>query len=284
MRIPLLNLRVTPFGLENALTNRKDLILALTWRRLFNHGSRVFVNSLPKSGTHLLNRCLSLMPDMAYAGYHLNARKTVKLKEKILKRLGGGCFVSAHLPFSKRDWTGLQDLGYKQVLMIRDPRDLIVSQFHFISKRPAARLYPYFAELPDDDFRIMATIRGIPDRDAPDGIGLPDIGTRFKQYLEWGEHGSHVVRFENLIGEAGGGSSERQLAEVEMLAKHVGISLSSAEATEIAERVFSRNAKTFRKGEIGDWRNALSEAHKSALKELVGQLLVDLDYEKNLDW
>jgi hypothetical protein len=273
-----------PFGMENALANRKDLILALTWRRLFNHGSRVFVNSLPKSGTHLLNRCLSIMPGMAYAGYHLNARKTVKAKEGILKRLGGGCFVSAHLPFSERDWVGLQDLGYKQVLMIRDPRDLIVSQFHFVSKRPVARLYPYFAELPDDDSRIMAAIRGVPNHDAPDGIGLPDIGTRFEQYLEWGKHGSHVVRFENLVGKAGGGSYERQLAEVEALARHVDISLPGPKVKEIAEQVFSRSAKTFRKGEIGDWRNTLSTAHKNALKELVGRLLIDLGYEKNLDW
>jgi hypothetical protein len=284
MRVPFLNLRIMPFGIRSALTNRKNLILALTWRRLFNREKRVFANSLPKSGTHLLNRCLSLMPGMAYAGQHLNVKKNVNAKEHILKRLGGGCIVTAHLPFSIDEWTKLQSMGYKQVLMIRDPRDVIVSQFHFIKKRSVARLYSYFAKLPDDEARIMAAIQGVPDHESPYGIGFPDIGTRFNQYLDWGKHGSHVVRFENLVGETGGGSAELQLAEVEALSKYVGIALSSSEVEEIAGQVFSRDSKTFRKGEIGDWRNYLSEAHKRALKELIGQLLIELGYECNLDW
>ena len=111
MRVPFLNLRLMPFGIKSALTNRKNLILALTWRRLFHRESRVFANSLPKSGTHLLNRCLSMLPGMAMAGQHLNVKKNVNTKERILKRLGGGSIVTAHLPFSDGEWAKLQNMG-----------------------------------------------------------------------------------------------------------------------------------------------------------------------------
>lgn len=284
MRVPIFNLRLMPFGLSSALTNRKNLFLALTWRRLFYNQKRVFANSLPKSGTHLLNRCLSLMPGMAMSGQHLNVKRNVSAKEFILKHLGGGCIVTAHLPFSEVEWKKLQHMEYKQVLMIRDPRDLIVSQYHFIKKREVARLYSYFAKLPDDEARLMAAIQGVPDSASPYGIGFPDIGMRFHQYLQWEKHGSHLVRFENLVGEAGGGSSELQLAEIEGLAKFLEIPLSSDEVNRIAGQAFSRDSKTFRKGEIGDWRNSLSESHKTVLKELIGPLLIELGYERNLDW
>lgn len=284
MRVPILNLRLMPFGLVSALTNRKDLFMALTWRRLFYHQKRVFANSLPKSGTHLLNRCLSRMPGMAMSGQHLNVKRNVSAREFTLRRLGGGCIVTAHLPFSEVEWKKLQTMEYKQVLMIRDPRDLIVSQYHFIKKREVARLYSYFAKLPDDEARLMAAIRGVPDSESPYGIGFPDIGTRFRQYLQWAEHGSHLVRFENLVGEAGGGSAKLQLAEIEELAKFLGIPLSRDQVDGIAQQVFSRDSKTFRKGEIGDWRNSLSESHKKALKELIGPLLIELGYERGLDW
>lgn len=281
MRIPFINLRIMPFGLKSALNNQRDLILALTWRRVLNRNARVFANSIPKAGTHLLNRCLSLLPGMASSGLHI---ENLNSKQSILNRLGGACFVSAHLPFSNDGWTKLQTMGYRQVLMVRDPRDVVVSQFQFITKRPSARLYSYFAKFPDDEARIMAVIQGIADHEVPDGRGLPDIGMQFNQYLQWSEHGSHVVRFENLVGEAGGGNLEQQLAEVEALAKHVRIVLSSFEIENIAKQVFYRNAKTFRKGEIGDWRNYLSANHKYELKNLAGQILIDLGYEHDFDW
>ena len=78
------------------------------------------------------------------AGQHLNVKKNVNTKERILKRLGGGSIVTAHLPFSDGEWAKLQNMGYKQVLMIRDPRDLIVSQFYFIKKLMKYPIYYTF--------------------------------------------------------------------------------------------------------------------------------------------
>ena len=40
----------------------------------------------------------------------------------------------------------------------------------------------------------------------------------------------------------------------------------------------------YRKGVSGDWRNHLSETDKDVFKELAGDLLIELGYEKDYDW
>jgi hypothetical protein len=45
-----------------------------------------------------------------------------------------------------------------------------------------------------------------------------------------------------------------------------------------------RASSFYRKGIAGDWTNHFSEADKRVFKELAGDLLIDLGYEKNLDW
>jgi len=40
----------------------------------------------------------------------------------------------------------------------------------------------------------------------------------------------------------------------------------------------------FRKGIAGDWRNAFTEADRRAFKEVAGDLLIELGYEKDHDW
>ena len=41
---------------------------------------------------------------------------------------------------------------------------------------------------------------------------------------------------------------------------------------------------TKRKGIVGDWRNLFTQNHKDYFKEVAGQLLIDLGYEKDLNW
>ncbi len=40
----------------------------------------------------------------------------------------------------------------------------------------------------------------------------------------------------------------------------------------------------FRKGVAGDWRNVFTEVDKRVSKEVAGNLLIVLDYEKEHDW
>ena len=41
---------------------------------------------------------------------------------------------------------------------------------------------------------------------------------------------------------------------------------------------------TKRKGIVGDWRNLLTQKHKDYFKEMAGDLMIELGYEKDLNW
>ena len=103
--------------------------------------------------------------------------------------------------------------------------------------------------------------------------------------MQWiGRPGVLVCRFEDLVGERGGGSVERQLRGIEMIGEHIGRPLGPGQAEAIVSRTWSQKSSTFRKGVIGDWRNHFTEEHKQAFKEQAGAELVRLGYEDDLDW
>lgn len=276
-------------NLRDSIENKGRMMSALTITHFGKRGQRVFMNSIPKSGTHLLRRCLALMPGMMYAGIHINRVRynqyqNIYAREQLLTRLGRGIFVSGHLPFQDSDWQALQTWKYVTVLMIRDPRDVVVSQWHHTLRRPTHRMHNYIASIADPDVQLTCLIKGIADNVVPDTPGILSIGKQFQSFLGWYEHGAHLVRFENLIGAQGGGSPDRQSAEIEELASYVGIDLTRDAAEQIADKVFDRKANTFRKGTIGDWRTHFSDDHKKYFKAECGQLLIDLGYEANWEW
>ncbi|MEA5598361.1 hypothetical protein [Rivularia sp. UHCC 0363] len=55
------------------------------------------------------------------------------------------------------------------------------------------------------------------------------------------------------------------------------------EINQIADKVFGGTA-TFSKKIIDNGKNYFSSQHKEAFKELSGEMLIELGYEKNLNW
>jgi hypothetical protein len=43
-------------------------------------------------------------------------------------------------------------------------------------------------------------------------------------------------------------------------------------------------SRTFRSGKTGGWREQFTEEHKALFKDIAGDLLVRLGYEKTNDW
>ena len=95
----------------------------------------------------------------------------------------------------------------------------------------------------------------------------------------------HVIRFEDLIGQAGGGSKEKQVYEIQKIAQHLDINLSIEQATDIAYRLFG-GTFTFREGQIGSWKKYFTPEIKQVFKNTPGglDLLIQLGYEKDNNW
>jgi sulfotransferase 6B1 len=307
------SLLLSPIRLANKATRQRRLLrkmgilgyTSIVRANVFLPPPRVLLNGPGKSGTHLLSDCLSLMPKMMFSGRHFalpeffrgsvgppdpRARQPassppldVKRLRKYLERCPRGMFVTAHARFHPDFSDLVEDLGFKHILLLRDPRDIAVSHASYMLRDTLHVLHGYYTEmLKSDDERLMASIRGF-EGDA--GPYLPPIRESFGAYLPWTEDPSTlVVRFEQLIGPRGGGDADKQLAEIERIARFVERPLSRQQASRIALKTYAQESLTFRKGQVGDWRNRFTEAHKRAFKDTAGDLLIELGYEGSSDW
>jgi hypothetical protein len=126
----------------------------------------------------------------------------------------------------------------------------------------------------------MTCIRGC----VADGHLLRNVDERFRAVLPWlSQPFNYTTFFEKLVGARGGGSQQAQVKELTNLARHLRMACTRRDIERIPDELFG-NTATFRQGSIGSWRNSFGEEHKRAFKEVAGQLLIDLGYEKNLDW
>jgi hypothetical protein len=226
-----------------------------------------------------------LLPGITDSGLRLRGRVHDDRLESRLRQVGGGCFMPAHVFYTDHREQILSDLDFRIALIIRDPRDIAVSHYHYVtygSRRH--KLRDYYRSLPDDPARLMMSITGIQEPQSDPRIRLPDINSRYRSFLAWENHGACVVRFENMVGPRGGGSLEAQHAEILKLTEHLGVELEENDVGHIASNMFHRGSTTFRKGIIGDWKRHLTPEHEAAFKSIAGQLLVDIGYEPDQNW
>ncbi len=230
---------------------------------------RLAVSSVPKAGTHLLISALARIPGVRVIPELVLGKVGAEGAMRRLARVAPNQVLVGHI------------VGIKLVLMVRDPRDVVVSLAKYIPREHIGHRYrDYFTRvLTSDEERIAACIRGISGEHAADGRAQPDIGSLFRAYLAWtAAHPVHVCRFEDLVGPHGGGSERAQLESLRSLAAWAGYGLDDGQVEAIARATFSRDSLTFRKGEIGDWRNHFTPQHETAFREVAGDLLERLGY------
>src|SRR5215207_765810 len=211
---------------------------------------RVVVNSVPKSGTHLLVRLLTLLgfQQTHFGGIrsHLVSGPFSPIKrllrvrgsEKViigvvspqqigrqwlsrrLSRIPDGCFIIAHCIYTLELAELLREEEMCVTCIMRDPRDVVVSQMHHIKQRTQHFAHEAFVALPSDRERLLFSIRG----GELGGRTLQSLDERYRQFWEWERDPNAVmVKFEELVGPEGGGSTDAQRRAVERIAAHVGL-------------------------------------------------------------
>jgi Sulfotransferase domain len=261
-------------------------------------GPRVLANGMPKSGTHLLSSLLSNMPGLYFSGRHYSlgdfSRPTPqpgaqdgvdwRRVKRTLTAVKPGQFMTAHFPADPRLLELLEELGYRTLVIFRDPRDTVVSNAFYIAREQHHWLHDEFVSaFPSTEDRIMACITGLPS--TPHRKGLESIGGRMGRQLPWLDDPSTLVcRFEDLVGSSGGGDDASQRGLVQAVGRHLNRDLTDDQIASVARDTWSQESPTFRKGVSGDWKNHFTEEHKRAFKDAAGEYLVALGYEKNGNW
>jgi len=177
----------------------------------------------------------------------------------------------------------------KVLFMHRDLRDVALSHAKWVMKEPRIFLHDIYQNYyKNDDERLMASICGTP-LGTPFGsnVSHPSIGQDFKRWEGWlSAPDTLSVSFEQLVGSRGGGLDESRWNTIREILNHLECEMTDSEMYDkfSYDALNPNRAHTFRKGQIGGWKDAFNEDHKAAFKKEAGDLLIGLGYEKDGQW
>jgi hypothetical protein len=246
--------------------------------------------SFPKSGTHLLDQILlgfskvapfSLRLHSFYAEYEGESGIKRAPEQAIdwLDSLRPRDVASAHL-FARPEAVGrLIKPRFVPYFIFRDPRDVVVSHVFYVTDMEAHHVHhDYYQSLPDFDARLKISILGRPELD----IEFPNIAERFAPYLGWLDHAEVMkIYFEDLV-------NDRTVT----LNKIIDHCLARVPLTVPRGKIFDAlessinpgKSPTFRSGKTGEWKKHFTDEHKKIFKDMAGDLLITLGYEKDNNW
>lgn len=280
----------------------------------------IFSITIPKCGTHMVLKALSLlhMPNIrfyfnhgrnykdllwqAITDYHQTKPHYNKgpyhtasagnwplpLLKQIQKNKSNNRLFTDHWPYTPEAKSIFAHCNAKCILTIRDPRDMLISMAYYVHKGPDNM------SVPIQDL-IFDFIDGRQKSFVPWGIVinhlyplLYELGVTefYKLFTPWMTNPQFMtVKFESLIGVQGGGSSDLQIATLNQILHHLGLKVTDDQKTYVIQNLFGTST-TFREGKIGAWKHTFTQEMKTAYKKVPGacQLLIDLGYETDSDW
>lgn len=246
---------------------------------------RVLINGGTKTGTTWMLKMVTSVPGY-YISSGYNFRGDIQRYNEVLP----GEVIHGHDPYSDELWEILSRREIKVILMVRDPRDQAVSLMYHIERDSSHPQHNTFMEL-DKAGRLSMCI-------GTDSSGFGGVSRWWHTLTKpWTDDTTKAIciRYEDL--------SANTYQELSKAFRHVGIPANNVLTRSIVKRNrferLSRGRKIwqsgrvpgkedksshYRKGIVGDWRNHFTDEHKRAFKEVNGDALIQLGYEKDFDW
>jgi len=240
--------------------------------------------SYPKSGTHLLWQILQSLVEPAVIpvrpsffsivesdGTECTERDALEWLDKLRPNE----VAASHLYAWQKVMECVRKPPFVTYFIYRDPRDICVSYVHHVTNIDLKHYHhSYFMSLPDFNARLMTSILDVPGSDS-------DIGKRFSPYLDWLDCPNVLsIRFENLIHN----QFETLKRIIDHFEKQTGFPpfINTPEA--LAACIHPEVSGTFVTGTTGKWKKRFTQEHNKVFKDVAGDLLIRLGYEKNYDW
>ena len=231
------------------------------------------LNSIPKSGTHLLYQVLAPLGLRDLGGF-LATTPSVSLRKRspaehvdYLNRLFDRELLSAHMFFDVQVAAAIERLAQPLITIIRDPRDIFVSELDYLSEvNRWHRMHRFYKSVADGDSAFTLCLEGLPDA----SFCYPGFAARIEPYLGWLDRASTLtVRFEELRNTA---TQRNEMAIIAHYLERVGL-WSDGESSFVEQALASLDpsaSHTFRKGGVGTWRERLSDDQADRLEHAIG--------------
>ncbi|MDP1880608.1 MAG: sulfotransferase domain-containing protein [Parachlamydiaceae bacterium] len=241
--------------------------------------------SVPKSGTHLMFKCLKILIDFSPVDWSKEPfwddfPDHESFAANLLRWKKNNCFLSSH-PCSLYDGDqvvkfSIENKNYQKILIVRDLRDAIISfAYGFLEEcQDEAGV-----DLKDFDSRLDYVLMSLPDSYA-------------NYFLEESIQGAielakqenvFVIHFEDLIGEKGGGNDENQREVIKNLCTILGIIETSDLFEKVKDELFGNHkgpnvSVTFRNGQVGVWKEYFKPHHLQLFYDKWGNYQQALGY------
>ncbi len=249
----------------------------------------IIITSVPKAGTHLLAKTIHLLSNKEL----MNAPTLSAIYQRELNNLTSKHFYITHAPCSPQNYQVAHNNNSKVILILRDPRDVLISYVHWLKKHYAMDpnlgngIFPGWQNYGrwSTEEMIAQFIKVYPTK-SPEVAECTTIAEFYNLYLPWKNYPNALITsFEKLVGPQGGGDTITQENEIKKIAQFLNIRLDGAKFNALCSQLFGATG-TFREGRIGSWKNTLTDEHKKALKAMPGfnELLINLNYEKDELW
>jgi hypothetical protein len=239
------------------------LLLIFTFISLPCHSSPIIIHTLPKSGSHLIYAILKQLPvefeichltDHRGNPYQYQARIAVNVRDLrdyfvSLKHFTNTC-VNWGLANGK-EWTGFKPIHTYAAWIAMSEEEKLLALITLDSR------IPYF------------------EQNIVNNIAYADAC--------FSNPSSLITRYEDWIGDYGGGSEAAYLDTIHRLLRFFNYSIPDALLLNAYEKSWG-NSITFRKGQIGDWKSEFNEKHKEAFKRLWNVYLIHWGYEIDKNW
>jgi sulfotransferase 6B1 len=254
----------------------------------FQNNPPVIVNSIPKSGTHLLSQIVAVLPHKTNYGdfwtcipsysYKQYSKKTMLKK---IQSLAPGELTLAHLFYDPLYAEALQAKQSLHFFIYRDPRDIAISEAHYLTYiNRWHRLHPIYKKTSSPEKRITLALEGLTHNKS---LVYPNVAERCKDYLDWlGKPGVCAIKFEDLVSEG----QEKALRQIfTFYAERVNLDCDVEQLIKAARlNINPSQSPTFKDGKVGSWKRLFTPAQVELTKHIAGDLLVQLNYEQDLDW
>lgn len=262
----------------------------------------IFIAGLPKSGTSWLEKLVSEIPGFTQLNgsflRHLHGAHKLEHTHGINREMLNSApknrysFIKLHTHYEEKYINVLDEFKLRPTILIRDLRDMLISRYYHVMADPNHWQYGKINSLPFEE-GFEKSLFGISHEDNMDVINYYTFWiSGWFNYLEANQDKCYLMRFEDM--------KKDLFLEYKNFLSYYNISFSDSFINQMLERQKTRHVDqknlsknlnlpgrlqtTFRKGISGEWKNLFSKSHKDIFKDITGDLLIKLGYEKDLGW
>jgi len=263
----------------------------LRWKRLsFTDAPPIFANAKPKSGSHLLLQIMNGLCQVApYTHVAADPIRTInpsggrRSEEQILtdlRSLRPGVIGWGYLDATPQNLAFLCKPERVNYFIYRDPRDMLVSHVFFATDMHLGHgMHAYYQALPNFSERLKVAITGIDQ----DSLYMANVLQRYEGVFQWLQQPDVLcIRFEDFINQRAAVLNQI-IDQIEKTGFSIPTQRDQAVET-VGKAIQPAKSHTCRSGKTGGWKDHFTPEHKTLFKEIAGDLLIKLGYERDNDW